>query len=288
MAESTPTLSLEVRINQATELPTLLGLCAGYELGQWRCSEFARDLLRHLYQFIFPTSSWGAVNSATAMDMLVDAADALYKTPKYENRGEIGELMLFAILRAHYGSLPIISKLYFKTADNDTVKGFDAVHFVMGPSGLELWLGEVKFYKSITKAINDVVLELEDHLKANYLRSEFAWVGKKMASGDPHYEEINELLNKNTSLDKIFPVLHIPVLLTYESPAVKANSIVDDKYLAEIESELTKNLAQFKSKCPIDKVVIHLILVPMKAKSELVQKFDAHLKALQAINGATP
>lgn len=287
MVDAAPSFSLDVRAQNDERLPTLLGLCAGYERGRWRASEFSRDLLRHLYQFIFPASEWGAVNSATGMDMLVEAAEALYSTPKYENRGEIGELMLFAILRANYGSLPIVSKLFFKTADNDTVKGFDAVHFVEGATGLELWLGEVKFYKNIVAAIRDVMKELHDHLEADYLRREFAWVGTKMVKGVSRYDEIAELLSKNTSLDKVFPTIHVPVLLTYESPTVSAHDIVDAEYEHEIRAELEKHSASFNAKCGIDHIAIHLILVPMHTKADLLDNFDARLKALQAINGAS-
>ncbi|MEN3029932.1 Hachiman antiphage defense system protein HamA [Chromobacterium amazonense] len=46
-------------------------------------------------------------------------------------------------LRQPAASWIAISKIYFKDAVNNTVKGFDAVHVLATQNGLELWLGEV-------------------------------------------------------------------------------------------------------------------------------------------------
>lgn len=272
---------LEVRVEDTAGLPTLLGLCAGYELGQWRSTQFAKYLIRHLIEFIYPIEEWGAANSTTGVEMTARAAEAVYKTQKYENRGEIGELILFAVLRAHYGSLPVVSKFFFKSAANDTVKGFDAVHFLEGENGLELWLGEVKFYADAAAAIRDVVKELGAHLDAEYLRGEFTWIGNKMRADGAHYDQIRRLLDDKTSLDQVFPVLHIPVLITYESRAVEAHNIVDDTYKAAIKAELRRHFESFRDRCAVQRVAVHLILVPLGDKRALQEAFDNRLRAAQ-------
>lgn len=281
MNASPSQLFLDVRVEDTNGLPTLLGLCAGYETGKWRSTQFAKYLIRQLIEFIYPIEEWGAANSSTGVEMTARAAEAVYKTQKYENRGEIGELILFAVLRAHYGSLPVVSKLFFKSATNDTVKGFDAVHFIEGKNGLELWLGEVKFYTDATAAIREVVKELGDHLKADYLRGEFTWIGNKMRAGAPHYDQIRRLLDDKTSLDEVFPVLHIPVLITYESKAVGAHKIVDDAYKAAIQAELRRHFESFRNRCAVQRVAVHLILVPLGDKRALQESFDSRLRAAQ-------
>lgn len=272
---------LEVRVEDTAGLPTLLGLCAGYELGQWRSTQFAKYLIRHLIEFIYPIEEWGAANSTTGVEMTARAAEAVYKTQKYENRGEIGELILFAVLRAHYGSLPVVSKFFFKSAANDTVKGFDAVHFIEGEDGLELWLGEVKFYTDAAAAIRHVLEELGAHLEADYLRGEFTWIGNKMRADSPHYEQIRRLLDDKTSLDQVFPVLHIPVLITYESQAIGAHNIVDDAYKEALEAELRRHFGSFRDRCAVQRVAVHLILVPLGDKRALQEAFDNRLRAAQ-------
>jgi Cap4 SAVED domain len=100
---------LEVRIKRAENEAGLLGLCAGYEAGTWRADGFAKALIRNLPQFALPIEQWENFNTATGVEQLARAARAIYTTNKYQNRGEVGELMLFSIMREHYDSEPIVS-----------------------------------------------------------------------------------------------------------------------------------------------------------------------------------
>lgn len=274
---------LDVHVQDFGRSVSLTGVCAGYESGEWRAKELAFHALRFLQEFALTRDEWGGVNPQTSLDFLVKAADEVYKTNKYEARGELGELLLHMILRQHYQSEPIVSKIYFKSATNDTVKGFDAVHFVPRNNEIELWLGEVKFYTNISAAIRDVCKELKDHTERDYLRSEFMWIENKIPSALPNADKIKTMLNKNTSLDKIFPCIHIPVLLTYKSKAVCSSKISDKTYIDEIKKEFEKYYNDFSSKTLPNNVKIHLCLLPLKAKAVLLKTFDEKLKALQII-----
>lgn len=273
---------LDVRVQIDDKLPSLLGLCAGYELGTWRANDFARYLLHHVVEFVYPPHEWSKVRSDTATEMAARAAKAVYDSTNHSNRGEVGELLLFAIMRAYYVSFPVISKLYFKSATNDTVKGFDAVHFVEGTSGLELWLGEAKLYADAGAAIRDVIAELERHVSADYLRQEFAWVSNKMSANSPRYDELTRLLDERTSLDQVFDVLHVPVLLTYDSTAIQNHAAVDNLFQAAITSEITKHYNSFCQRFK-GTIRVHLIMVPLGTKQVLLDAFDSKLKALQAL-----
>jgi len=72
---------------------------------------------------------------------------------KYKKRGEIGELLLHVICREVFKTYPAITKYFYKDSANNTVKGFDAVHVVVGGDGLELWLGE----RNSTKTSGSVI-----------------------------------------------------------------------------------------------------------------------------------
>jgi hypothetical protein len=244
---------LEVRLQRTEAEADLIGLCAGYETGAWRADSFAMALIRNLPQFALPIEHWKSFNTATGVEQLARAARAIYTTDKYERRGEVGELMLFSIMREHYDSEPIVSKFYFKSSSNETVKGFDAVHVVSHTDGPELWLGEAKFYSNLAAAIRDVVSELEKHLQNEYLRDEFMWVDQKMGGGTSHSEEIRRLLDDNTSLDEVFNVLHVPILLTYKSLTISQN------------------------------VRVHIVLVLLLGKARLLKAFDERLKSLQSL-----
>ncbi|WNG60280.1 DUF1837 domain-containing protein [Archangium gephyra] len=272
---------LEVRVELLDQLPSLLGLCAGYEKGKWRSSMLARYLINNLIQFAFPMDEWDKATSATGAEMLRRAALTIYQTDKFENRGELGEILLFAIMRTHYDSLPLVSKFYFKSSANDTVKGFDAVHIVAGNTGLELWLGESKFHTSIDTAIHQTLKDLENHLDENYIKNEFMWVEHKTNDNFPDIDKIRQLLDDATSLDQIFPIIHVPILLTYDSPTVAAHSIVNEAYKASITEELKKHFGNFCSKNLPNHVSLHVMLIPLHSKLELAQEFDKKLKAIQ-------
>jgi Cap4 SAVED domain len=261
----------------------LLGLCAGYESGSWRSEAFAKHLIRHLPQFFLPIEEWDNFNTATGVEQMARAARAIYTTDQYHRRGEVGELILFSIMREHYDSEPLVAKFYFKSSANDTVKGFDAVHVVSGEEGPELWLGEVKFYTTIAAAIRDVLTELMEHLETDFLREEFMWIEQKMGDGTAHHAQIRRLLDDSTSLDEVFKVLHIPILLTYRSKTISAHSMADQSYIKEIAAELSNHFDSFRDKELPKHVHIHLVLVPLAGKAHLLHSFDERLKALQGL-----
>ena len=82
----------------------------------------------------------------------------------------------------------MVSKFYFKSAANDTVKGFDAAHvvFVNPPEDLELWLGEAKLYIDVDAAIRDVCGELSTHLSDDYLM----WIENKLRDRPEGIEQV--------------------------------------------------------------------------------------------------
>ena len=104
-----------------------------------------------------------------------------------------------------FDTLPAVSKIYYKDGPNDTVKGFDAVHVVDQGPDLELWLGEAKFYGSISSAIGSAVNSLAQLDQTDYLKDEFAAIVHKIDDQWPHADKLKHLLDRNTSLgDKVF------------------------------------------------------------------------------------
>ncbi len=279
----TPAKFLEVRVNIAEPLPSLLGLCAGYESCEWRCEQLAGHLMEWLPEYALTERERVGIGSDNLIALAAKAARAIYASRDLKKRGEIGEILLHAIIRQEYGSLPAISKIYFKDSANDTVKGFDAVHVVKSDSTLNLWLGESKFYKDINSAINAVVGELVEHTDNNYLRSEFTAIQNKIDPAWPFSVELKKLIDRNRSLDEIFDSLCFPVFLTYESETISSYDSVSEEFLNEIKRELVNNHSVFCEKDLPSDIVIHLLLLPLKDKQKLVEAFDERLKACQII-----
>jgi hypothetical protein len=283
---SKPVPFLKVRVHRDDLDPTLCGLCVGYERDKWRTTQLAQHIFEWLPEFALTPSEWGAIQHSNSVELLRSAARRVYTSKKFENRGEFGELLLHAVVRQVHNSIPAISKIYYKTADNDTVKGFDAVHVVGPPDDMELWLGEAKFYKEINSAIREVVEELETHLDTDYLRAEFSLITGKIDGSIPHADNLKKLLSPNTSLDDVFSRACIPVLLTYDSSCVASHKSCDNKYEDAFKAELEVHHAKFldalaKNKGVPKEIAIHLFLLPLAAKEALIAAFNEKLKSWQ-------
>lgn len=282
---SLPTRFFEVRISDLASHPTLRAACVGYEAGAWRERQFAKHLMEWLPDFALDPLEAQSLASHNAVALLRRAAHNVYTSDKYKRRGEFGEILLHALLRQECQTIPAISKVYFKDGSNDTVKGFDAVHIVGDPDDLELWLGEAKFYNDRTSAIRDITSEVEEHLKKDYLRSEFLAITAKLDPRHPHASALKRLLDPNTSLDQVFARLCNPMLITYDSDCVSSHTVVDDLYSAAFEEEARESfealIAKLASHTVPERVRLHALLVPLKCKATLVQIMDEELKRWQ-------
>lgn len=262
----------------------LSGLCVGYERGNWRDEAFAEYIMEWLPEFSLNSKERDSLTHANAVEKLRKAAKLVYKTEKFKNRGEFGEIFLHAAIRSVFESVPAISKIYYKSSHNETVKGFDCVHIVGPIDNLELWIGEVKFYKSITNAIRDVIKELKDHLDLDFLRDEFVLISNKLEPSDQHIIEVRQLLSERRSMDDIFKCLCLPILLTYESDTILNHNKICEEYISEFEAEIQKHYELFCTKAKnILNIRFHLFLLPVEDKEKLVSILDEKLKAWQTI-----
>lgn len=277
-----PSPFLQVRVHDLTVNPSIIGLCVGYEMGQWRNSQFTDHIMEWLPEFCLTHSEIEGIHSGNMIALIREAAKKVYKSEKFKNRGEFGEIFLHAAIRQVFGSLPAISKIYYKTARNETVKGFDAVHVISAQDGLELWLGEAKFYSDIKGAIKDVVAELQIHTGRDYLRDEFLLLSGKIDPNWPHADELKKLISANTSLDELFKRACIPILLTYDSPCITNHTSCTDEYIQEFTKEIKAHHKEFANK-QLPPLVVHLFLLPLHKKKELVSELDKKLKGLQNI-----
>ncbi|OWQ46610.1 hypothetical protein CDL60_14210 [Roseateles noduli] len=263
--------------------PKLHGVCAGYESGKWRAKELSHYLMEWLPEFSLSYSERASIDQTNAVAQLRKAAQIVYDTDKYDRRGEFGELILHALMRETVGTEPAISKIFFKDSVNNTVKGFDAVHVLATPGGLELWLGEVKFYKAIGLAIDHVVKELEDHFKDDYLKKEFGLIVNKLDRDWSGTKALQDLLNRNRSLDEVVTAIVVPVLLTYESTTAQGFTTASVAYKQALEAELVANHQKFVAKNKLTKVRVELFLFPMASKQELLTQLHKRLSSAQDI-----
>jgi hypothetical protein len=278
-----PDKFFEVRLQLLNKSPELTAVCAGYELKEWRDKQLAGHLIKWLPDFALTCSELKNLGAHNAVDLLAKAAYSIYSSDKYQKRGEIGELLLHVICREIFKTYPAITKYFYKDSSNNTVKGFDSVHVVVTSGGLELWLGESKFYEDIGQAINAAIADLKAHTKRNYVRSEFVTIRNMLDPAWPHAAQLKKLIHPNVSLDQIFSAICIPVLLTYNSDTIAAHQEVSEAFKQSFIEEVNKHYSTFANKNPLNNIRVHLFLFPAKNKAALLKEFDARLKACQAI-----
>jgi len=121
-------------------------------------------------------------------------------------------------------------------------------------------------------------------LEIDFLRDEFVLIGNKLDDVDDHTKNIQKIISKRQSMDKIFKRVCIPVLLTYESNTIKRHDIICDEYVTAFEKEIMTYFKSFCEKCRGSTAVrFHLFLLPLDDKKRLAETLDKKLNAWQAI-----
>lgn len=270
---------LEVRVQILDLLPHATSLCAGYEGRKWRAEQLSDHLFQWLPYVALSQELQLSMDSSNFVELLKQAAAHIYKTKKTDSRGEIGELLLHLACIINFNSFPVICKLILKSSSNDTVKGFDGVHLVKNGNDYELWLGESKFYKDPRAAIRDAVKSIKDHILPEFLATEKAMIIGHVGKDVPNRDDVIRLFKSHTSSDELIAKAVFPVMIAYESDAVKTHSELTKEYEAMLEEE-TRDLDKYFMDQTSDlKIRFHLIFLPMSKKADLLESFDKKLEA---------
>lgn len=200
--------------------------------------------------------------------------------------GEIGEIVLYGIMRKYYGALPIVPKIYHKQNRSDYVHGADSVHIILENNGdFSIWLGEAKFYTHIGNSeIETIVKSVKNTISNEYIEKENAIITdlndiKYYVGDEVKANEIINFLGHDVSHDEHKKRLHVPILLLYECEITKAtteytieykNKIKDD-FILRMRAYYRKQNEELSSTVPMYQAIhFHLILFPVANKEKIV------------------
>lgn len=269
--------------------------------------EISDVLMNALPEYVF--ANYEKITTINAMEKIREAAKALYNTDEYKainkyyidtdvsfkekaekhqsySRGEFGEILLHILLRDFKGTIPLISKVYFKDSRGVPAHGFDAVH--ISPNEKILWLGESKLYTDGKEGVNALIEDLKEHFTKDYMNEQFTIIKKCVDNNTiPERDYWIKRLTQNKMLTDMVSHLSIPLLCVYS----------DDSYIkwlnqqiADIASVLksnTRNLKQYfdnKNDAPLrEKLDIVLFLMPVKDKHEFVVNAHKKLHLIQQL-----
>lgn len=262
--------------------------CAGFELKKWWCDGLADNLLDWIIDYALKSDELRTTNHTNSYIRLRQAASRVYTSPKYEKRGEVGEIAAHAICRKYFGTIPIAARVNYLSASNDPVKAFDLVHVrYLDGDDIELWLGEAKFFKDRSDAIADAIISIKSHITKGFLKNEKLLLGPQVSKDIPHSESIKKLLSSEVSLDELFAHAIFPVLIAANSDATRSHESVTKDYTREIYEEMGALWKKLAKSGLTEQIRLRLIYVPLGDKDELNRAFDARLKGLQVESSKT-
>lgn len=226
-----PTPLLE-RVVDLEGAPAAIALCPDFELSEWR----HKAVIDHLFDWL-PEAALTPAERQLLRDepnkLLSRAALRVFKNADPENRGEVGEILLHAICRQEFGTLPIIPRLFYKMRSNDSVTSVDLVHLTVDEEtgSVELWLGEAKLFDNVKSAMYSAYKSLKSLWDPLFLKEAKALIGPKIDPSTPFSETLAWLFEEETSLDEIVDRITIPICLAADFDPTKLTTKRTEIYL---------------------------------------------------------
>jgi hypothetical protein len=255
--------------------------CAGFEFQAWRCDAFADHLIEWLPEYALVEEELN-VNHGNMYVKLKQAALRVYSSGKYKQRGEAGEIAIHAICREFFSTVPISPRVFYKSTSNDVIKAFDMVHARFAPGRpVQLWLGESKLYADSASAIAEAIKSVTDHLESGFLKSQKLILGPQIPKATPSYNEVMELFEPQTTLDKFLSSAVFVIGILADSKGAQGATTINDAYIETLKAELAPLHVKLSAAAFPARIRIVLVYVPLATKADLVKAFDSKLKGLQ-------
>lgn len=257
--------------------------CAGFDNNSYRFKALVDLLVKVIPEFALGFHEGSQISVSSVIDRLRDAVRTVYTTDKYDRRGEFGELILHMLLRDYHQTIPLVSKIYFKDSENAVPHGFDGVHITTSQYGNKLWLGESKLYGDGVSGVRDLAEDVVKHVNSDFLRKEFNLIRRKIPNDAPDINYWRDLMSRETTLEKIFSSIVVPMVCTYSSSLYSSHVEATEKFIEDFLVEVHQLKDKFYGFCPSTDIDIILMLLPIPDKGELVSALDSRLKLMQEI-----
>lgn len=271
----------------------VLSLINDFQDGQWRYNKFQNFIWDNIAETALSYKEREALISRPS-STLTEAAKKLRLTDLNKSQdgqgSEIAEIVLYGIMKHHYKALPVVPKIFYKQNPQDNAKGSDSVHIVLEENDkYSIWFGEAKFYNSIDdERLYSIVDSVEKSLqtpkleKENSIITSVSDLSLYLGPDSAIFDSIVNLLKTGTSIDKLKPILHIPILLLHECEITENTKEITDSYKNEI-IQFHKERAESYFKNQIRKanstiykyseIHFHLILFPVPKKEPIINSF---------------
>ncbi|MCE5978316.1 HamA C-terminal domain-containing protein [Pseudomonas sp. JR33AA] len=269
----------------------IIGLINDYEDGDWRFSKFQNFIWDNIAETAL---SQRERDSLVNHSLLTAAAKNLRLTDKDKvgEGSELAEIILYGIMKHHFGALPVVPKIFYKQNPQDNAKGADSVHIVIAGDEFTIWFGEAKFYKSIEDvSLARVVESVANSIKSEKLKKENSIIVNVndidlIVDDQEMCDRIRTALSPQESIDAIKSKINIPILLLYQCGITSSHVEITASYREQVinyqkeraAAYFKKQLTKMKSSHKYGDINFHIILFPVPSKKTIVDKFLANVK----------
>ncbi|MDR0505472.1 MAG: DUF1837 domain-containing protein [Dysgonamonadaceae bacterium] len=276
-----------------TNNKTVLSLINDFEDGKWRYAKFQNFIWDNIIETALSKNEREKLVNQDH-SRLTAAAKNLRLTDNDIGKGsELAEIVLYGIMKQHYGALSVVPKIFYKQNSQDNAKGADSVHIVLEDNNdFSIWFGEAKFYNSLEDARLDSIIEsVNNSLQTEKLKKENSIITNVsdidlVVEDENVRDKIKALLKNEISIDKLKPKLHIPILLLHECSKTKGCTELTDNYKKDIvayhkdraQSYFLKQISKIGTIHKYSDITFHLILFPVPDKKAIVDKFISNVE----------
>jgi hypothetical protein len=256
---------------------TLAAYDVEYDGGRWRSEELVRHLIDWIPEVVLPPDILATFDHLSARATLSRAVKACEVRGALPAEELLTELMLHAILRHHHGSEPIACKIFHMSGGRMT---FSSAHILLDDAGDQLWLGQTRVTVAADRATlpSAVAASLEAALNRTVLREEREIVLQLRHPAHLSDHDLGRSMAAHGRVDDLLSVLHVPVLIAYDSSVLGGG--FSDNYLEDLRTEAEDIYKDLKSELQTDfrDVRIHIFLIPVECAGTLARAFEAALR----------
>ncbi|MDT9677717.1 DUF1837 domain-containing protein [Pseudomonas sp. JV414] len=248
-----------------------------YENGVYREAELVKLIRGALPHFALTPDEYERLKKDDDIDEMYRTAFKRISEAKKNKKGDYGELLLFLILKSFYKNERFVTKVKLRSSTKEQIKGFDCAHFVAADDGsIEIWLGEVKFYKSFSGAVSDVLDEIQMHIDGAYLKAEFSILAPNIEYNKDVVvpDQLVEFLDGSISLDKAKIV--IPALVTYDCIDIVKHKQCGDEFALAFKKHFEDRFKTINKRAldVPDNIKIFFILLPLQDVTKIKDSLE--------------
>lgn len=271
----------------------ILGIVNDFEEYKWRLEYFIDFIMNNIHETALTIREKDCYFNSRKYAQITKASSKNINLSN-KNLGEIGEILLYGIMKEYYSAFKLVPKIFYKQNKNMYAQGFDSVHITLENEDILLWIGEAKLWKDIKDAMTNVYETLKSHLEKDFIKKELAFAYSnddfKSLENEPsitkeHYSKLKDILNTTKSIDNLKEYLHIPILIIYECDITKNAKQKSKEYKEYVKNFIIEKSKEFfnnlntKITDYYKNISFHLILFPIHNIEEVREKFKYKIEA---------